>query len=699
MSYAPRSRASLALVLVSLTLPLPAAAAEAPRDLDDAVARFREFAAKEMAIDGMPGMSIGYMLGDHVWSEGFGYQDLENRVPATSETMYRLASVSKPMTAMGVLRLVDQGKIDLDADIRPYVPYFPEKPWTITTRQLLGHLGGISHYRNYDLEGHFTDPKDTREAIAVFADFDLVAEPGTTFRYSSYGYNLLGAVIEGVSGSSYGDFMRDEVWGPMEMPSIRMDDPYALIPHRARGYQDGPDGEILNSEFIDISSRFGAGGTRASVIDLLRFARGLADRAVLEPETYDLMWTSMKTREGLSTEYGMGWSINPVNGRFGVSHSGGQAETRTYFAFLPRDDFAIAIACNYEGANWEPYVDQLYRLVMGEPWSPRPYLADADDQRLHRFVNMAFDWGIGYRDQTGHPVTTDVDVVAEAIAVFDALARGEDPGVDEQFRLGGEGNPAIILGSYMVDALADARGPAWEATVHGRGAAAFFADHVALSRDGGVPDALAFSDDLGDRVTRWATDWERVWTDEMRTYRLAHQADLDVSVDELRAAFEGSSIVPDLSGQLTDLSESRFTAGDLAGARRMAEAAIALYPRNTLARVHCGILDLIEGNPAAARERFRQASEIDDRGSAGPGGLNGFAYRLRGIGQTELGLQILTIAIELYPDDANLHDSAGEFHLALGDREQAIELYRNATEVDPEYAHARQMLEELGVVP
>ena len=142
-------------------------------------------------------------------------------------------------------------------------------------RGLLGHLAGISHYRDYDAEGHFKDHKDTREAIAVFEDFELVAEPGTRFNYSSYGYNLLGAVIEGASGTSYGDFLREHLWGPLGMDATVMDDPDALIPNRVRGYRPGPGGEIINSEFVNISSRFAAGGTRSTVLDLLKFARGV----------------------------------------------------------------------------------------------------------------------------------------------------------------------------------------------------------------------------------------------------------------------------------------------------------------------------------------------------------------------------------------------------------------------------------------
>ena len=116
--------------------------------------------------------------------------------------MYRLASVTNPMTATAILQLVEQGKIDLDADVQKYVPYFPKKNYPVTVRNLLGHLGGISHYKDYSVEGHFKKAKNTKESLAVFMDWNLVAEPGTRFNYTSYEYNLLGAVIEGASGMS-----------------------------------------------------------------------------------------------------------------------------------------------------------------------------------------------------------------------------------------------------------------------------------------------------------------------------------------------------------------------------------------------------------------------------------------------------------------------------------------------------------------
>src|SRR5688500_6041292 len=265
--------------------------AKAAAQYSKALQHFDEFARKQMAIDKTVGVTIGFMKDDFVWVKGYGYADLENKSPAKAESAYRLASVTKPMTALAVLQLVEKGKIDLDAEVQTYVPYFPKKQWPVTVRQVLGHLGGISHYKNPTNELHIKEHRSTREAIAIFENFDLVAEPGTRYSYSSYGYNLLGAIIEAASGMSYGEYMRQNIWQPLGMANTRMDDPLDVIPNRVRGYQL-LNGQVKNSEFIDISSRFAAGGTRATVPDMLKFAKGVMDQKLLKPET----WNAMSTR-------------------------------------------------------------------------------------------------------------------------------------------------------------------------------------------------------------------------------------------------------------------------------------------------------------------------------------------------------------------------------------------------------------------
>jgi CubicO group peptidase (beta-lactamase class C family) len=327
---------------------------------------------------GVPGLTIGFVKDGQMWVRGFGLADVENRVAATDSSAYRLASVQKSMTAVAVLQLVEQGKLNLDAEIQTYVPYFPRKRYPITVRQLLGHLGGIAHYVNRDIEQHITVHKSTREAIDLFAGFDLVAEPGTTFSYSSYGYNLLGAAIEEASGQTYGDYMREHVWSPAGMHDTRMDEPLVLIPNRVRGYQWSDSG-IANSEFIDVSSRFAAGGTRGTVPDLLRFMQALNDGRLLGRKSVALMYTRMRTRSGSISGfphtggYGMGWNIAPQpSGELVVLNDGGQQETRTFILNCPSQRFSMAIAQNLERDTGGALIFRLYQLVLGKPFKPSP---------------------------------------------------------------------------------------------------------------------------------------------------------------------------------------------------------------------------------------------------------------------------------------------------------------------------------------
>src|SRR5262245_54778012 len=196
------------------------------------LAAFKALARREMDATHTTGLAIALRIGDEIWARAYGYSDVEDGSPMKTDASFRLASVTKPMTAVAIVQLADAGKIDLDAEIQTYVPYFPRKKYPVTVRQLLGHIGGIPHYKNFETELHIKEHKTTSQSIDIFKDYDLVAEPGTKYRYSSYGFNLLGAAVEGASGQTYGDYMREHVWAPLGMKDTWMDDPAEIIPNR-----------------------------------------------------------------------------------------------------------------------------------------------------------------------------------------------------------------------------------------------------------------------------------------------------------------------------------------------------------------------------------------------------------------------------------------------------------------------------------
>lgn len=306
----------------------------------------------EMERQRIPGLSVALVTEHRLqWVKGFGYADLENSVPATERTVYRLASISKTITATAVMQLAERGKLDLDAPIQRYCPAFPEKPWPITARQLLAHVSGIRHYKRPEeitSTRHYTRIVD---ALEIFKDDPLEHEPGARFTYTTYGYTVLGCAIEGASGMSYLDYVRENIFQPAGMDRARDDDVFALIPHRAQGYRRMPSGELQNSPLADTSNKIPGGGLCSTVLDLARFAIALQQGKLLRRETLEKMWTPQMTRDGRQTSYGLGWSLSEHRGRREVFHTGGQPRVSTLLYMRPEDRLAVVLMSNLEGAR------------------------------------------------------------------------------------------------------------------------------------------------------------------------------------------------------------------------------------------------------------------------------------------------------------------------------------------------------------
>ncbi|MFZ0807430.1 MAG: serine hydrolase domain-containing protein, partial [Candidatus Sulfotelmatobacter sp.] len=227
-----------------------------------------------MATSHAPGVAVAVVEhGEYEWGGGFGFADLENNVPASEHTLFRLGSISKPLTAVGALELWERGQIDLDAPVQKYCPAFPEKSKPITTREVMGHLGGIRHYKGETEDDpeigntkHFDNP--IQAGLDFFKNDALVADPGTHFHYSTQGYTLVGCVMEGASGAKYVDFMRANVFAPAGMTQTRVDDRFAIIPYRTRFYEKTESGAVENADFLDSSYKIPGGGWLSSAEDM-----------------------------------------------------------------------------------------------------------------------------------------------------------------------------------------------------------------------------------------------------------------------------------------------------------------------------------------------------------------------------------------------------------------------------------------------
>ena len=319
-----------------------------------------------------PALSVAVALDNQLnWSKGYGTADLENSVAAKGDTVYRLASIAKSITAAAIMQLVERGKINLDAPVNQYCAAYPaeqsvkdapEKKFSVTVRQLLTHFGGIRHNK-IDEIGSTRHFNSIAESIETFKNDPLVVVPGTKYAYSTPGYTLLGCAIEGVSGVSYINYVSENIFKPAGMTRTQIDDVYAVIPNRAKGYRKTQAGEILNAILHDTSIKIPGGGLVSTAEDVAKFAVALNKGLLVKPETLNLMWTKPKTSDGKESNYALGFLVSNNNDILSVNNDGSQAGTRTYFYLLPKQKFAIALMTNLERAWCEELVPKILEVL------------------------------------------------------------------------------------------------------------------------------------------------------------------------------------------------------------------------------------------------------------------------------------------------------------------------------------------------
>lgn len=332
---------------------------------------------KFMAANRVPGISVAVVEnGAEDWSAGFGSADLENFAPATAQTLYRLASISKSITATGAMLLWQQGKLDLDAPVQKYCPAFPRKDAPITTREVLAHLGGIRHYKSSaqdDLEigntRHFANP--IQAGLDFFKNDPLVSKPGAEFHYSTQGFTLIGCVMEGASSEHYVDYVREHVLEPAGMTHTVVDDRFAIIPLRTRFYSKDKSGAVVNADFLDSSYKIPGGGWLSSADDMAAFEVALLGDRILMGTTRELMWTPQKTDDGKKNDYALGWGTGDEVGMRDVGHSGGQQGTSTFFIIVPERRAGLVVLTNMDEIDARGLGIELMKIVIASGATPR----------------------------------------------------------------------------------------------------------------------------------------------------------------------------------------------------------------------------------------------------------------------------------------------------------------------------------------
>ncbi|HYB94604.1 MAG TPA: serine hydrolase domain-containing protein [Vicinamibacterales bacterium] len=329
----------------------------------DAVERARQIARSEVAERNLPGLSIAVAAGGEIiWSEGFGWADIEARRPVTPRTRFRIGNASTILTSAAAGLLIEKGRLKLDDVIQTHVPEFPRKPWPVTLRHLMAHTAGLAS--DGGDEGPLFTQKCDRpvEAFQYFADRDLRFEPGTDHRFGNYGWIVVSAAIEAAAGEPFLTFMQRHIFGPLRMDDTLPDSLTQPIENLATPYfpkfagdpRYGPD--LMRP--LEYSCYAGSSVFVSTPSDLLRFVLAINKGVLLRPPTVALLQSPQRLASGQDTGYGLGWDLETVSiagrqtaaiGHHGESLGGVVSSVIT----LPEHDLSLALISNisYSGTQ------------------------------------------------------------------------------------------------------------------------------------------------------------------------------------------------------------------------------------------------------------------------------------------------------------------------------------------------------------
>lgn len=288
-----------------------------PQKWAAAVDQGRHIARAGLVGQNLPGLSVAVgVSGDIVWAEGFGWANIEKRVPVAPGMRFRIGHASKSLTSAAVGLLLEKGTLHLEDEIQTYIPEFPSKEWPITLRQLMGHVAGVRHYESDDDSMPTAHCDRAIEGVTRFADRPLRFEPDTEYGYSTFGWVLVSAAAEAAAKEPLSTFMTAQVFRPLGMTATTFESSTAPVADPITFYQrrftgDGGEG-VVPAATVDYSCFAGAGAILSTPSDLVRFGMAINGGKLLNPDTVTKLQTPQVLTSGKETEYGLGWMVEEV---------------------------------------------------------------------------------------------------------------------------------------------------------------------------------------------------------------------------------------------------------------------------------------------------------------------------------------------------------------------------------------------------
>ena len=383
--------------------------------------------------NGVPGMGAAvWQEGQIVWEGSSGFRDVERRLPVTRETLFRLASVSKIFTVAAVGQLAEQGRMDLDAPMQRQLPWLGSHWAPITPRQLAAHVSGLPHYQAVDADRGSRHYATGRDAVAIFAERDLLRPPGTAYSYSSWGYTLLGALVEEKTGRPFTDYVGQEVAPGL---AIRADATDSGDADASRAYAFDQQRRVVDVPRHDFSYTWGGGGLSGTAGAVAEFGGRMIDGRVVRPETFDAMLVPVKLADGKTAgeddyEVGFGWRIGgDADGAPFVHHNGVALGARSTLGVWRGERTAVSVLSN---ASWVSRMEPTAQMIAAPFRAVPAGLVDAAcpiDARHYSgtFGDVAVEGTVRFRIEAGLCVGTAEQHPAMLAYFGTAMQRADAP--------------------------------------------------------------------------------------------------------------------------------------------------------------------------------------------------------------------------------------------------------------------------------
>ena len=557
---------------------------------------------------------------------------------AATQTSFRLASITKTFTAIAVMQAVEEGRLSLDAPIKTWLPDYPRGD-VITIRHLLGHTSGIRHYPRRGPERRLNKHLSSDETLNLFKRRPLAFKPGHRFLYTSYGYGVLGKILEVVRQKSLADVLAESVFDPLGLEHIGLEDSRAPDPAWPEGLRTSGSGPLVKSDRIDLSSRAAGGGARGTVDDLLVYAQALLREDLVQHETWLTMTTPNVVGIGKQVDYGLGFAVYPKRGQLIVAHAGGQPGTSSLIQLIPEANLAVVMATSLEGQGsvlGQVADDVVEVLLEGGRVRRGVYATNVVDDVTADGLNRVFSHGVAATDERfeGRLEAASDDGIDAAFRRFWRLLERDRIEADpvaarlllRELHHPLQGSVSSRVGGTIAEALlspmpipamtttATTTTTTTNARLEGRarlsaaGPLPFFAEYVRLchAQPARCPGARMPPTAIANTILRLAEDLADTDDSTLARLRRVDLRDVQQVTTATRTGF-GASVRPDLEPGLTDAINTLMRRRNRQDALALARIAAKWMPRRPMPQLLLGELLLLSGDNDGGRRAIEAA--------------------------------------------------------------------------------------------